>query len=204
MTRVTQAHVDARTISIRDAAIKLFIERGADNVTMQDVAGEAGLSAGAIYRYFPNKEQLIRDVFAHCAAMTQEAYNASEGATSPLGALRIIGETIWARMVTAEGRRETAVALETALDEYRASQENRDALRGAMRLETAEKMEKLVRAGQAAGEIDPSLDPRAMAMMLPALAVGMQFFTLTGDHDVDPDAVLDLILQILTRGAKQG
>lgn len=200
MSRVTQAHVDARTDSIRDAAIKLFVERGVDRVTMQDVATEAGLSAGAIYRYFPNKERLFRDVFAHCSEMGERAYQSAEGAESPLEALHIIGRTIWDRMVTEEGRRETAVAFETALEDYRSPPELRAERREAMS-HKFDKLEFLVREGQKGGQIDPTLDAAAVAMMLPAVAAGMQFFTMAEFHEIDPDAVLELLFHLLTRGA---
>lgn len=59
MTKVTQAHVDARVGAIKAAAEKVFAERGFTGATMQEIAREAGLSAGAIYRYFPSKEALI-------------------------------------------------------------------------------------------------------------------------------------------------
>lgn len=200
MSRVTQAHVDARTDSIRDAAVKLFIERGVDRVTMQEVASEAGLSAGAIYRYFPNKQTLLRDVFTHCTEMGEKAYAAAEGASSPLEALQIIGRTIWDRMVTEDGRRETAVAFETALEDYRSSAELQ-AERREFLSHKFDNLELLVREGQKGGQIDPTLDPTAVAMMLPAVAVGMQFFTMTDSHEVEPDAVLNLLLHLLARGA---
>ena len=59
MARLTQAHVDARTGDILAAAVALFASRGIEKTTMADVAAEAGISTGAIYRYFPGKEALL-------------------------------------------------------------------------------------------------------------------------------------------------
>lgn len=42
-----------------EAAIALFAARGADRVTLQEIAGEVGCRAPALYRYFPNKEALM-------------------------------------------------------------------------------------------------------------------------------------------------
>jgi TetR/AcrR family transcriptional regulator, regulator of cefoperazone and chloramphenicol sensitivity len=43
---------------IRDAAIRLFAERGIDGTTIRDVAGEAGVSGGLIRHHFGSKEEL--------------------------------------------------------------------------------------------------------------------------------------------------
>ena len=42
-----------------EAAARLFAERGADEVTLQEIAAEVGCRAPALYRYFPNKEALL-------------------------------------------------------------------------------------------------------------------------------------------------
>jgi len=43
-----------REEQIINAAEKVFFERGFDNSTMDDVAGAAELSKGALYTYFKN------------------------------------------------------------------------------------------------------------------------------------------------------
>lgn len=40
-------------------ALDRFEERGFDNVTIEEIAGEGGVSASTIYRYFGAKEQLV-------------------------------------------------------------------------------------------------------------------------------------------------
>lgn len=64
MPKVTQAHVDARSQAILEAAHRLFARRGLHNTTMREVAAEAGLSTGAVYRYFRSKEVLIEALAA--------------------------------------------------------------------------------------------------------------------------------------------
>jgi AcrR family transcriptional regulator len=58
MSRVTDAHVEARRQSICDAAASIFARKGMQTATMAEIAETAGISAGAIYRYYPNKEAL--------------------------------------------------------------------------------------------------------------------------------------------------
>lgn len=59
MPRVSQEHRDARRQQILDAARTCFIRNGFHATSMQDVFKEAGLSAGAVYRYFAGKNEII-------------------------------------------------------------------------------------------------------------------------------------------------
>lgn len=59
MARVSQEHLDARRRQILDGAARCFARDGFHATSMQDVLKEVGLSAGAVYRYFTGKEDLI-------------------------------------------------------------------------------------------------------------------------------------------------
>jgi AcrR family transcriptional regulator len=63
MPRVTQRHRDARRQQIIDAARRCFTRSGFHATSMQDIFAEADLSAGAVYRYFESKEDLIAAIF---------------------------------------------------------------------------------------------------------------------------------------------
>jgi AcrR family transcriptional regulator len=52
-----------RKPQIIDATLKKISEVGFYNVTMDDVAREAGLSKGGIAHYFPSKESLFKEAF---------------------------------------------------------------------------------------------------------------------------------------------
>lgn len=48
---------------ILDASMKLFLEKGYENTTIQDIVDELGdLSKGAIYHHFKSKEDIIQAV----------------------------------------------------------------------------------------------------------------------------------------------
>jgi len=47
---------------ITDAARKLFIEKGFDETTMDDIAREAGFAKGTVYLYFKSKNELMAHI----------------------------------------------------------------------------------------------------------------------------------------------
>jgi TetR/AcrR family transcriptional regulator, transcriptional repressor of aconitase len=64
MPRVSQQYKDDQRAEILAAARRCFVRNGFHQTSMQDVFAEAGKSAGAVYRYFPRKEDLIVGVAA--------------------------------------------------------------------------------------------------------------------------------------------
>jgi AcrR family transcriptional regulator len=59
MPRVSAAHLTARRDQILDAATERFAENGFQATGMAEVIEASGLSAGAVYRYFKSKDELI-------------------------------------------------------------------------------------------------------------------------------------------------
>lgn len=59
MPKVSEQHLEARKEQIVSAAFLCFARKGFHPTTMQDICAEAGLSAGAVYRYFSSKESII-------------------------------------------------------------------------------------------------------------------------------------------------
>ncbi len=49
---------------IMDAALRLFTEKGYDNASVNEIAAEAGISAGSIYTRFPDKQALLYAVLS--------------------------------------------------------------------------------------------------------------------------------------------
>lgn len=77
MARVSQQHLDARRRQILDGAGRCFARNGFHATSMQDVLTEVGLSAGAVYRYFGSKDELIEaiadEVFTGIRAAFEDA-----------------------------------------------------------------------------------------------------------------------------------
>lgn len=60
--RPTQARSQARFDRVLTAAAGLIGERGIGPVTMTDIAERAGMALTAVYRYFPNKRSILREL----------------------------------------------------------------------------------------------------------------------------------------------
>jgi TetR/AcrR family transcriptional regulator, transcriptional repressor of aconitase len=175
MTRVTQQHIDARRESILDAAARLFARKGISSATMADIAAEADLSAGAIYRYFDGKEELVRAVFEDAVERNQQLFHGElESASTPLEALERVGRRVWLEVNDRDALIcEIQMALTAARDPDDLGIDvvkNRQAIRGLL--------EEMVKAAQDAGQIDPDIDPSALALLLQAATNGIQMLKL--------------------------
>ena len=60
MPKVAESHLEARREQILDAAATCFTRSGFHQTSMDDICEEAGLSPGAVYRYFGGKDEIIR------------------------------------------------------------------------------------------------------------------------------------------------
>ena len=52
MARKKRLSFDERKQAIKHAAIRIFVEQGFENTTMEDLMKESGLSKGGFYHYY--------------------------------------------------------------------------------------------------------------------------------------------------------
>src|SRR5262249_24994392 len=98
---------DIRRAEILDRAAALFIQHGYDNVSLNDLIADAGVSKGAFYHWFPSKDELItalaersaRDQFA---AIEEAIAQARGSALNRLNALLRAGFDVKMRLGTPE------------------------------------------------------------------------------------------------------
>src|SRR3954466_576520 len=64
---------EERPRQILAAALEVFGEHGLAAARLDDIARRAGLSKGTIYLYFPNKEELFREVIRQTVVAKIEA-----------------------------------------------------------------------------------------------------------------------------------
>ncbi|MFF8510377.1 TetR/AcrR family transcriptional regulator [Streptomyces sp. NPDC015492] len=83
MARVSQEHLDARRRQILDGAGRCFARNGFHATSMQDVLSEVGLSAGAVYRYFRGKDEIIGAIASEAFAGIRGAFEEASRTTPP-------------------------------------------------------------------------------------------------------------------------
>ncbi|WP_272871853.1 TetR/AcrR family transcriptional regulator [Mycolicibacterium fortuitum] len=77
-----------RRAGILTAAAQLFCARGYEHVSMSDIAGEVAIGPSALYRHFPSKQDLLREVIRdRMAVVTQSIEQLDLTATAALTAL---------------------------------------------------------------------------------------------------------------------
>jgi TetR/AcrR family transcriptional regulator, transcriptional repressor of aconitase len=64
MPKVSEEHKERRRVQILDAAQRVFARHGFEGATVARLEGETGLSRGAIFSYFENKDDLFVAVVA--------------------------------------------------------------------------------------------------------------------------------------------
>jgi AcrR family transcriptional regulator len=169
MPRVSAEHLAARRQQILDAARRCFVRDGFHATSMQQVIAEAGLSVGAVYRYFPAKSDLIVGVAEHLATgiatqlavlvgrddltlveIMEAAAGVVDANAGPDGALRI------AVQVWSEAQRDPVLA----------------ALGARMYGEVVKLYEQIASDAIKRGELPEDADPAQVGAALTALVVG--------------------------------
>jgi AcrR family transcriptional regulator len=201
MARVTQAHVNARRGEILEAASNLFLRQGFSNVTMQDIATEAGLSAGAIYRYYPGKDELVQAYFEQCAGggpanlIRQIAPEAP-----PIERLNHIANAV--KHMWVENRGEHVIGeIQIAMAGIRQPEEVGPLLRNAREQLYAALIE-IVIEGQRCGAIDQAFDARALAISVNAFVMGIGLIAI-GSGEEQLEEQLDMMFGVFNEILKR-
>jgi AcrR family transcriptional regulator len=160
------ALAERRRAEILDAAIACFREHGFHQASMQRICAAAGLSAGAVYRYFSSKSDIIaaiaeQDRTALAAALTgamSSGQLVQDVAAVARGMIeRMCGEGGLVAEVLAEAARDPELRARLAVIDAEAQRALADAIVEA----------------QARGDADAALDATEAAMMLFAALDGI-------------------------------
>src|SRR5262245_31038327 len=190
MPKVTEEHVAARRRQIVDAAMRCFAREGFHRTTMQDIFREADLSPGAVYSYFAGKDEIVRAIIVDLMRFLGETA-AALSEPLPDGRLRRPGEALAELVEDYRGIKlgtfdELARLLPHLIGEQQRDPElNGEVQAGLERVRAG--YEKLARAAQERGELDPEIDPVHIGRHLIALVQGLliQYAVYDGRLDVD-------------------
>lgn len=74
MARKTKEEAERTYHALLDSATKLFIHQGIAKTTLNDIATEAGMTRGAVYWHFDNKDAVIRALWERNAKALHESF----------------------------------------------------------------------------------------------------------------------------------
>ncbi len=200
MARISEEQIRRRKEAILAAAKHVFARKGCAQATMNDVAGEAGLSVGALYLYYPSKDDLMQAVFERISENTRGLFARAaeiEGADSPAGMLRATGRVLQERFQDPGTRDETVLVLEAVLAEAR--EEGSDGDGRQLRQPYLLLTEWLFSQAQETGALDPDIDTEALAQFFVSLMVGIHVLNLEFGSDLDVKPVLRVVDEMLLR-----
>jgi AcrR family transcriptional regulator len=79
--------------AISDVATRLFVERGFENVSIDEIARAAGVARKTVFNYFPRKEDLVFDREEESRELVRRAL-AARGGQTPLDAFQALMRTL--------------------------------------------------------------------------------------------------------------
>lgn len=174
MARKTKQEAQATRCGILDAAERLFHAQGVSRTSLQDIAGAAGVTRGAIYWHFKDKSDLFNAMMDRVVLPMEEAsagLDADDGRPA-LPALRALLLDVLARITReASLRRVVEIAFHKVehVGELDAVRARRVQIRRDYRL----RLERALRRAQARGEVRPGLPAPQLAIGLHALLDGL-------------------------------
>lgn len=116
---------DPRVAEILSAIRTIFVAKGFESASMQDLARAAGMSVGNFYRYFPSKNAIVEAMVAHDLAGIEETFALFMASDDPRAVLRqaladhIADERsdLWAEINATAFRKPEISALCTAMED---------------------------------------------------------------------------------------
>ncbi|OGO32689.1 MAG: hypothetical protein A2Z29_04955 [Chloroflexi bacterium RBG_16_56_11] len=182
--KVPRAYLEARRAEIMKAAYQCFVEKGFHNTTMQDIYRATGLSPGAVYNYFPSKEDIVIAAvkeFNDWSRSSLESLISKNPYESLINFLRF-----WLSYIK---QIDIIKSFSVQLDYYSAATRNSGIREAVLKNQDAThvKLVELIKQNQQAGVFNPKLDPLAIARAIMSMLFGLAIHKSL-DPEVDVDA----------------
>jgi AcrR family transcriptional regulator len=188
MPKISDAKRDARRRQILDAALSCFSVAGFHQTGMADIVRRSGLSHGAVYLYFPSKDDII-EALAVDRHRGEAALNAAALANAdPLDALRELVHSYALSLVDPAGEARRRVGVNGWAEALRS-----DRIRAAV-LEGTEAARSSL--GPLIERVAPDIDCDVVARLLVATFQGMTLQAVWGEP-VDVEATLAALDRML-------
>jgi AcrR family transcriptional regulator len=196
--KISPAHEQQRRAQILAAATTCFARQGYHATSMDDVVRECGLSVGAIYSYFPSKEDLFLALSDERAAQTlahlQAIFAGSGRSVDKVSQAvdyffaQLSDESLVLARVNVEFMTQAAKSERLKERQRRRCDDVRHFLRD------------LVADAQDRGEVRADVDVEAAAELIMALNDGVLLLSVAGLRSVGLDALKPAYLSLLNAG----
>lgn len=173
------------TAAIEAAVLAIVVENGADAVTMEAVAARAGTSKPVLYRRWPDRAALLRDVLLRRATGAIPAEDTGSYRTDMLAILRG-----WAAVLTGPGSRVIQAIVAAMAQDPDFAAAFREGVIGWRKREMAELLARGIDRGDVRRDV-----PVEIAREL-GQGILWHRFLITGDP-IDDDVVVQIVDEVL-------
>jgi TetR/AcrR family transcriptional repressor of uid operon len=174
---------DRRRRQILDAALACFRRRGFHQATMQEICAEANMSAGALYRYFSSKAEIIGAIAEDKHADSDSEFLEATRKGALIDALSLLARDFFEKFAEGDGVLIADIFAEAIRDDAVAAPLLK------INQNSVEYCVAAIKAAQGRGEVDETLDAREAANTLFAAIEGIAL-RRAFLRDTDPDAAV--------------
>lgn len=162
------------------SALRLFAQRGFQNVTVENITDAADVGKGTFFNYFESKEQVLGVMAEIQLGKVREVLELAEAGKQ---SVRSVLRSLFQRVSEEPGR--SPEMTRALISTFLAS----DAIRSAMAANLAEgrrMVATILELGQERGEVAPALKPEHLARQCQQSVIGtLLFWSLRGDEKLE-------------------
>ena len=192
-----------RTAALQEAGLSLFLERGVESVTIDEITRRAGVAKGSFYRYFDDKDDLVASLIEPLAGQVRSGMNACEDALE-----RAASDDELTAAYTALGAHITIAAMSSPdvmrlyLQEHRAPSVGSRKPIGLLADEMRQKAIELSIVAVDRGLLDVP-DPRVSATAVVGAVEALGLAYLDGGIDLPGDQLGAMLVRIILDGIRR-
>jgi len=180
----------ARREQILDGAELCFARLGFHRATMQDICRQAGVSLGAVYVYFPSKEDLIAGITERDRSKLAEQLAGVAEAPDLLAALERVGE----HYMIEEPRHKQQLIIEIGCQSMRVGPVG-DIFRACDAF-VLERFEALFERARREGKIAPAHDSKTLAQIVAVMGDGL-LWRRGIDPNLDAKTLVPVVMGVI-------
>jgi len=191
-----------KTRHLCEKALPLFLKRGIEGVTIDDIVEEAGIAKGSFYRYFHNCAELVESLFTPLVAQVEAAFDECERALKEIPAGRDVGPAYQ----TLAQQLGAAILLNPDLTLLYLQECRSPAVgaRGPVRRYADRIRERAIattRTAHERGLLRP-FDARVSALAVVGAVERLLFGALSGEDIGDPEQIAPALISLILDGAR--